>query len=564
MVWTRGAGEGPGDPPDPGRIARLVLEASTSTADAISILEELVDAEGRTTDFRMVFTNVAATQVTGFDPAEATGRTVRELFPDNADWLVALWSAAVRSGEPIVEEIELRPGQTGSPWIRQQIVPLDGAVAITSHDITARKEAERELWHLAHHDPLTGLPNRTLAESRIDRLVARSDCVVMFIDVDHFKTVNDRLGHLAGDEMLSQVAGRLRSCMRNDDLVARFGGDEFVVCVVEDPTDPGPRLVEKIMDSMRYPFHIAGRNITTTISIGIAHGRAGDSPSELLRRADAAVYRSKGRGRDRWTVFDEEMGDALAAQDLADQALRDALDGHRVEYRPVPFVHLSDGVLHSVVLSACWEHPALGRQDVHDYLAGTPDPGLVGRLDAELLRVDTETVVSTVATLAPGARVRFTLHGDLVDDVTVLELERRLADAGVRAVQWGLDVPSAVLGASGSVGRAALGLVGTMGVAVTLYGTPRSLVSDEDLSSIGVRALQINPRPIRGGTIVDRQLGATLSSVAAFARQLGIDLIVSDLSSSQDLATLSALGVTVVQGPDLEPNVSSQHPGGTW
>ncbi len=566
MAQTRGGAGGSAEPPgaDPEhRVSRLVLEAFVSTADSISILEAVEDDSGRTVDFRMVFTNQAASPVTGYSPEFATGRTVSELFPASAEWLVALWSAAIRSGQPIVEEIELRPGQPGSPWIREQIVPLDGAVAITSHDITARKEAERELWHLAHHDPLTGLPNRTLAESRIERLVARGDCTVMFIDVDHFKSINDRLGHMAGDDMLAQVAGRLRSCMRNDDIVARFGGDEFVVCVSEDdPERSGPRLVEKIMDTMRYPFQIAGRNVTTTISIGVAHGRAGDSPTELLRHADAAVYRSKGDGRDRWTRFDDAMAQTLAAQDLDDAALRAAIDAHRIDYEPVPYVGLNDGRLHSLVMTACWEHPTLGRRTIGEYLTGSPDPNLVGRLDAELLRVEAAQVAATAADLPDGARIRFTLHGDLIDDVTVLELERRLSESGLRPQQWGLDVPSAVLGASGSIGRAALGIVGAIGVAVTLYGTPRSLVSDEDLATIGVRALQVDTGHSATGTIVDRRLRATVGSVAAFAGLLDLDLIVGNLAPDQDLRELTAMGVTVGHWPGAVHDAATLRPEG--
>jgi len=554
---TRGADAGD-------RIAQLALQTANSTFDAQSILEEVTSSDGVTIDFRFLFINDAAGRLIGREPAETIGRTARELFAAQADWLIALWSAGLRSGEPIVEEIELRPGQPNSPWIRQQIVPLDGAVAITSHDITARKRAERDLWHLAHHDPLTGLPNRTLAETRIDRMVAKQASVVMFIDVDHFKAINDRLGHLAGDEMLSQVAARLRSCTRTDDVVARFGGDEFVICANEPhPEEAGIRLAEKIIDTMRYPFVIRGRHLSLTISIGMAYGRPGRPATELLRCADAAVYSSKQRGRDRWTLFDDALGRELAVRDLDDDALRTALDQHAIDFEAIPFSFLENQLIHSVVLAANWDHPTLGRRRVADYLAGVPDPELVARLDAELQRVDVGRVNQIVSVLPPRARARFVLHGELIDDMAILELERALSDSGLPARRWGIDVPSSVLGASGSTGRAVLSVLASLGVGVTLYGTARSLITNEDLGALGVTALQMDSAGVGRTAVLEDHVAATLAGVSAFATKLELELLVAEVADSLSPLDLQAFGFVAAQSIGLS-SVDPETRWGEW
>lgn len=282
----------------------LLRRAAELTLDALSILRAEIDAAGDVVDFRFAFVNAAAARIVGRDVDDILGRGLIELFGDTGEQLVQMWGAAMRSDTPLLEELELAASTADARWIRQQVVPLGDAVAVTSHDITARRRAEAELHRRALLDPLTELPNRIVADERIDWSVRRADVptVVLFIDLDRFKEVNDAMGHEAGDRLLRQVAERLRSCLRAEDLLARYGGDEFVVCI-DGPTASADHdgVVDKLLDVLRRPFRVFGREVHVTASIGVAVAGPGDTgdAAALIRAADAAAYRAKRLGRDR-------------------------------------------------------------------------------------------------------------------------------------------------------------------------------------------------------------------------------------------------------------------------
>jgi len=198
------------------------------------------------------------------------------------------------------------------PWI------LRSKVAVFVDLYLERKRAqvaERALLHQAFHDTLTGLPNRALLADRLGQALARRErrsleAAVLFLDIDRLKWVNDSLGHAAGDQLLVDVAGRLKGVLRPDDTVARFGGDEFVV-LCEELGSPGEALcvAERLREALATPFQLRGREICLTASIGIALASTSthDTPDALLRDADSAMYRAKERGRDRVELFDDHM-----------------------------------------------------------------------------------------------------------------------------------------------------------------------------------------------------------------------------------------------------------------
>jgi diguanylate cyclase (GGDEF)-like protein/PAS domain S-box-containing protein len=427
-------------------VRELVLRAASSTLDALSVLTAETDGVGEIVDFRMRFTNAAAAEVTGVQPEDAIGRTIGELFPQRAAWLVALWASAVRSGEPVIEEIELRRTDGPNQWIRQQIVPVGDAIAITSHEITSRKLAEQELRHRANHDALTGLPNRTLAQERIARAVGLGETLVVFADLDRFKAVNDQLGHAAGDDLLVQAARRLRACLRSEDLVARFGGDEFLICISDPATvEDVDSVAAKILDAMRYPFHLDGRSVTTTVSIGAARGRPGDDPADLIRRADAAAYRSKRSGRNSWTLFDEDVRREVESTSRDDRALAGALGSGSVQHRPMAAVRLDDGRIHSVLLTPSWPHPDHGVRAAADYAAATPTSERIAELDRVTAWLDRSALATLAASLPLGAFARIPLYGS-PPEVDLLTSLRTLFDgAELPPDRFAVDVGPAAL-----------------------------------------------------------------------------------------------------------------------
>jgi diguanylate cyclase (GGDEF)-like protein len=207
-----------------------------------------------------------------------------------------------------------------------------GAV-IAMHDITERKQAEQRLQQLAHFDPLTALPNRTLFYQTLrDALVqaAENDWIVsiLFLDIDHFKNVNDTMGHACGDELLRQVGRRLVHSLRMRDTVGRLGGDEFAIILMSpDMPDNASIVANKLRDALRQPFDLGGREVTVTASIGITVFPADSTDAEVLvKYADTAMYAAKEAGRDAFRFYTAAMNASVVRRLDLDNALRRALD----------------------------------------------------------------------------------------------------------------------------------------------------------------------------------------------------------------------------------------------
>ncbi len=527
----------------------LVLRAASSTLDALSVLTAETDGVGEIVDFRMRFTNAAAAEVTGVQPEDAIGRTIGELFPQRAAWLVALWASAVRSGEPVIEEIELRRTDGPNQWIRQQIVPVGDAIAITSHEITSRKLAEQELRHRANHDALTGLPNRTLAQERIARAVGLGETLVVFADLDRFKAVNDQLGHAAGDDLLVQAARRLRACLRSEDLVARFGGDEFLICISDPATvEDVDSVAAKILDAMRYPFHLDGRSVTTTVSIGAARGRPGDDPADLIRRADAAAYRSKRSGRNSWTLFDEDVRREVESTSRDDRALAGALGSGSVQHRPMAAVRLDDGRIHSVLLTPSWPHPDHGVRAAADYAAATPTSERIAELDRVTAWLDRSALATLAASLPLGAFARIPLYGS-PPEVDLLTSLRTLFDgAELPPDRFAVDVGPAALDDEQGPARAALSQLAGLGVGVVLRTFGAEPYWHLDLEEVGVRAIEFDPTPFAFDPS-GRRRDALVAATTVWAERLGLETIATGIDLASCMTGLQELGVTAASGP---------------
>jgi diguanylate cyclase (GGDEF)-like protein/PAS domain S-box-containing protein len=221
--------------------------------------------------------------------------------------------------------------------------PAVRGLVITCHDITDRKRTEQRMAHAAMHDSLTDLPNRALVLDRLEHLMARTGrngttSAVLFVDLDRFKLVNDSNGHAAGDELLVKVSERLSTVTRPGDTLGRFGGDEFVlICESLSGLEGAAAVAERLLAAMLPAFQVAGQEIFVTASIGIALALPGDDPADLLRDADAALYRAKERGRAGWAVFDDGMRQQVRQRLDVGNRLRHAVngDGLFLDYQPI-------------------------------------------------------------------------------------------------------------------------------------------------------------------------------------------------------------------------------------
>jgi len=297
------------------------------------------------------------------------------------------------------ENIELRQSDRtvpleiwASPIFNDQGQVVYAIVAF--QDISDRKQIEQQLIHNALHDKLTDLPNRTFLSKRLELAIYRAkrsgkhDFAVLFLDLDRFKVINDSLGHMAGDELLVDISKRLQNLIRNTDVVVRLGGDEFVV-LLEEINGPQAVLhfVERVFMELQTPLPMQGRNIFVTTSVGIVFGSSDyDSPSQLLRDADIALYRAKAQGRSRYEIFDAEMHTQALKKMHLESDLRRAVDNEEFAIHYQPIFALNDGSLIGFEALVRWHSSSQGAISPESFIPVAEETGLIVRLDRWVLR----------------------------------------------------------------------------------------------------------------------------------------------------------------------------------
>jgi diguanylate cyclase (GGDEF)-like protein/PAS domain S-box-containing protein len=362
--------------------------------------------------------NRAFTAITGHAADEAVGQSVRLLQSDRHDtaFYAALWDHLRRDGVWQGEVWSRRKcGEVYPLWLAITAVRDDDAQVLryvgTLRDISESKSREAEIEQFAFYDAVTGLPNRRLMKDRLQQALALSartghGGAVMFIDLDRFKSINDTLGHDAGDRLLQQVAQRLLHCVRAGDTVARLGGDEFVVVLSADLSDLAEQAAAqasavgaKILAALRQPYEFGGHGCTCTASIGLAlFNDHAFSTDELLKRADHAMYQAKAAGRDTLRLFDAGA-QALAVQRATIEAeLRRAIElgQFMLQYQPV---FSDDGSLLGAEALVRWQHPQRGLVAPEFFIPIAEETGLIRALGRWVL----ETACAQVAAWAADA-----------------------------------------------------------------------------------------------------------------------------------------------------------------
>ncbi|WP_123834208.1 EAL domain-containing protein [Methylobacterium currus] len=429
--------------------------------------------------------------------------------------------------------------------IRTVPLPTGGAVR-TYTDVTARKAADAQVAHMARHDGLTGLPNRALFRDNLDRRLAGlrrhgGTCGVLCLDLDGFKAVNDTLGHLAGDALLREVAGRIRAALRQEDLPARVGGDEFAILLGgEADAARAAATAERLVASLREPVDLGGREAVIGVSIGIAfapeHGLDGDT---LLKRADLALYRAKSEGRSTYRLFAAAMDRAAAERHRLESDLRLALQRGEFALHYQPVFDLAAGRVAAVEALLRWHHPARGPLGPAAFLALAEETGLAVPLGEWVLR----SALRDARALTPGMRVVVNVAGAQLRQAGLVSIVRAaLAAAGQAPARLELDIAEAAV-AEDSGRLAELAALG-VGLAFDDFGA--------GASSLG--ALQRLPF---GRIKLDRALSASaacpesaglLRAVTGLGRALGREVTAKGVETEAQLAGLREAGCTGAQG----------------
>ena len=401
-------------------------------------------------DATVVYQSPSSERVLGYAPEELLGTRFDELLvPGEEGRLLHLLSDgtcfASSDGEALECALRHRDGSARQFEILFTDLTHDEhvqGIVLNGRDVSERKRFEEQLAHQAFHDPVTGLPNRALFVDRVRHRIARSrreagGLAVIFLDLDDFKTINDSLGHAAGDEVLVAVAKRLATTIRASDTAARFGGDEFAL-LLEDVADvqEAADTAERLMEAVVQPFSLAGKELTVHCSMGISV-LDGDDPTdadELIRDADAAMYIAKREGKDGYRLFEPEMHDGVMARLELRADLQRALGAGEFELFYQPVVRLSDSSVIGVEALLRWRHPERGLVNPDDFIPFAEETGLIVPMGRWVLRdacrqaVELQRAIGAdpPLTMSVNLSVKQLQHSDVVADVTDALAESRL------------------------------------------------------------------------------------------------------------------------------------------
>jgi diguanylate cyclase (GGDEF)-like protein/PAS domain S-box-containing protein len=435
----------------------------------------------------------------------------------------------------------------------------------TARDISERKEAEEVINFQAYHDLLTNLPNRALLRDRLSLAITQArrnkrKLGVMFLDLDRFKLVNDTLGHSMGDRLLKAVANRLQSCLRGGDTLSRFGGDEFTLLLPEVRTrDDVVVIAEKILDRLSGPFVIDGHELFVGASIGIAlYPEAGDSEEALIQNSDIAMYHVKGRGKNGYQFFSEEMNHQFSTRLSLERELRNGLVQDELSVYYQPQVSLESGCIVGVEALVRWRHPLRGLVEPGEFLGMAEETGLITQIDEYVQQKAFADVVSWQQGGLGDIRVSVNLSAlQLEQDNFVERFVANLTAAGLDAKSVKLEITENILMQDMEVVIPKLKELRKLGVRIAIddFGTGYSSLSY--LQQFPINTLKID-RSFIGDIRADASDASIINAIVAMARGLQLDLIAEGVENRTQLNYLHSQGCSEVQGYIFSPAVPAE------
>jgi diguanylate cyclase (GGDEF)-like protein/PAS domain S-box-containing protein len=523
-----------------------------TTADAIVI----TDAAHRT-----IAVNTAFSRITGYSEDEVIGfdpDILLRVSPGPERYAACLQPGAVGFWHGEVS-CHRKAGEAFPAW--QSVSAVRGASGQLTHfvtafsDVTAIYAAQQQLAHLAHHDPLTGLPNRLLFNDRLETAIelARRNgqrCLLLFLDLDGFKVINDTLGHAIGDELLRTVADRLKHVLRGSDTVARLGGDEFVVLAGSANPDYAVQLAQKILTQLREPIQVSGELLSVTGSLGIAvFPENGADSQHLMRAADMAMYTAKAEGRNRYHFYADDMSARAREQMDVEQGLRRAIstDGLLVHYQPR--VDLALRRIVGVEALVRWPHPERGLIAPGSFIAIAEQSDIIEHLGHWVLRRACSEMLDLVRGQAGGTSFHLAVNvsaRQFLDANFVAIVESVLDETGFPAAALELEITESTLQATEQSLRI-LKALEAIGVSISIddFGTGYSSLSV-------LRDLPINRIKIDRSFIVDLPASenqrAVVEAIVALSRAMDMSITVEGIEQPEQADLLQQLGCQEGQG----------------
>jgi diguanylate cyclase (GGDEF)-like protein/PAS domain S-box-containing protein len=514
-------------------------------------------------DRQYVLVNRAGRKFWGMPPEAMIGKTAAEVFPPREALNIEnRENILVASGEPIFDEREITTPTDGVRTIHARRLVLRDPAGEAAYvlgvvdDITDRRAADARIAHLAHYDALTGLPNRTLfhdqLHKRLTALGPAEGLAVLYLDLDHFKSVNDTLGHAIGDELLRGVAARLKSCLRDGDLFARLSGDEFAIGMSAGPSiqdlderDPHERAQQLRKAVVEQPFDLGGHQAVVDLSIGLALApEHGSTVGELLKHADLALYGAKLDGRATCRYFEPEMNARMRLRRDLEMDLRTAIaeDQLQVHYQPV--VRLQDGQVTGCEALVRWLHPVRGMIPPSDFIPVAEDTGLIGDLGEWVLR----RACSDAARWPDDKKVAVNVSPIQLRNSNFSELVLKcLGQSGLPAHRLELEMTESVLMQSTDATLATLRRMQEAGIGISLddFGTGYSSLSY-------LRRFPFNRIKIDRSFVTDIAARpdalAIVRTILMLAESLGMTTTAEGVEKDDQKVLLKAIGCHEMQG----------------
>jgi diguanylate cyclase (GGDEF)-like protein/PAS domain S-box-containing protein len=422
-------------------------------------------------------------------------------------------------------------------------------------DITERMQAQEKLQYLAHHDSLTGLPNRAMFLERLDHALTRArwtsrPLAVLFLDLDRFKNINDTLGHDIGDSALRVAAQRLLDSVREGDTVARLGGDEFTV-LLEDlaSTDDVPVVAQKILESVSQPFTVEDREFVMTTSIGISlYPSDGDDSLNLLRNADTAMYRAKEMGRNKSQFYSSEMGVKAFEKFMLESNLRHALERNEFQLYYQPQVNLATGAITGVEALLRWRHPELGLVSPTQFIPVAEETGLMKSIDEWVLRTACLQAQAWRSAGLPPFVMAVNLSGAIFNEPTLVDIITRVMGESCMAPgQLELEITEGAIMQNAEHMVRTLDNLRKMGIhlAIDDFGTGYSSLSY--LKRFPIDTLKIDQSFVQDMTDDDED-ASLVKAIIVMGHALKLKVIAEGVETTEQLAFLRQLGCDGMQG----------------
>jgi diguanylate cyclase (GGDEF)-like protein/PAS domain S-box-containing protein len=549
---------------------RLVTERIRQDARFRSLVQNasdlvtVVDAS-----HRISYQSPSIARLYGHQPSELEGVVLTELaHPDDAA-AVQLFLHRTIGGGGMLVPVQWRMWHRDGTWRAVESIGMNllhdksvRGVVLNTRDVSERTALEAQLTHQAFHDPLTGLANRALLRDRAQHALTRSQragqppVALLFLDLDNFKTVNDSLGHAAGDALLVEAARRLLACVRASDTVARLGGDEFAVFIEEPVDDTGYTYVaERIIAALGRPFHVAGRDVFVGASLGIAVAQEADGADNLLRNADVAMYMAKTRGKGRYERFVPEMHATAVERIELGADLRHAIEHHEFVLHYQPIVILESGDITGVEALVRWQHPRRGLMPPGQFIPLAEEMGLILPLGAWVLREACRQAQQWRLRRGNGSPLAITVNvsGRQLQSIQLIaDVRRALEDSGLEPHALILELTESVLTDQTDTVLSTLEALKEVGVRLAIddFGTGYSSLSY--LQRFPIDILKIAKPFVDDVTVAAAKGGANRRALAQAVITLGNTLAVRTIAEGielpQQLVRLRELGCDLGQG----------------